>query len=1627
MAATVYVGKLPPGTTEPDLVDLFAQWKVLSVTIPRDFDTQQQKNFAFVVLQNSQDVRTAIGQLNGNLFKGRKIVVALPRQNKTNAALRQHLLAQLSPSKSVIELREPAKPAASQISNVYLCDATLLSNHACNALSSAVRGGFSNDIEILSRITSQMVAPLAVYTARIAQHQRESSLLYSLIRSDVERIARFFLQLFYRGLEEQVPRDIQCTISGAGKIEGSILRASTGQAIDLASYVAGKLKASKYELLQRGIQWWMENEITLKEITRIGNKATHVTAAQLAARTLSRLNNALADLCDINWALVADLNSNSTIILNGPNAKDWRIVDQPLPSVRLLMSPFVVFRGKGDQLEAFQSREGSSYYFIQIGPSATSSDLDAVVAEPALARQVERCCPVDTWKQHFTRLESWQSECGVIRRDEKLDFHDLRKEAPKRLYGRDDELQRVENFLAKNAPTNKRIIIIVGPKGIGKSAFIWKVLDRGRSLRSGVIPFFFREGDRRCDLQTFFKAGAIEVSKHKQISLQADSWHDRLREAVTAKAQEATQNDPILLLDGLDALEDRDLFQLLKVIDALADTASWVCTSQPRAEIVRFAEQNNNRVMLFSLGLLSIEARRRFLFEELQANNPSSLLEADRSLLMSNSWIDKVIEKRDAGLPLYIRAVLDSAIELQYRDPDRVPPTLEGVWQQSVHRLSQSPLAIKILTLLSAALAPLSVADIKEITHGIEPNEIEDILRRHWCFVLEGSCWSIFPEAFRQYIRGSSSPDVRVFRLDSGADIIKWASNWKIHKSLYALEFLPRHLEAEDDESLFRLAFDENFMAAQAEGFPHRPELPLDTMYCALKLATKRGLPIEIFTLALHHAEYVARSSRITTLANEFKKGNYFYVAQLASFLDEEHEQVLWKLLAAIGAVQTNDRDSAKRIVAEIKVPSRGRGFQTKYEEVAAVLLAVLVGSAAHANLDLSSSIWETGDNLLGRFGRRAFFNSLVALTPSAPYALLLPNMETPRRYAIRAVVRAFARHREFALISQLAASEPFADQIRLEAVAGSIETGDVTSATHFAVEIQKDDLRRIALCNIATQIAVCSENPASVAGALWAIQQFWHHGSSKSRSIESDCPERPSDIKDVILRIVKRTEALEDVGSASIIIAMLGTIHECLFGGDSFIRRAEDMEATVDPRYALHARFEVLRAYIRVKRWPDASRIASLFAGRFYDQARADVLAARIQSDEKFSAQNDTLSIQLNLEFASALSRTNQLAKATETLLEILLLIHSDKADNPSLWGKPRILGEIAGALQSIGETDKAIKYFDRAERHLKEKVFKRPDWHGDRAFALVDLATAVLPDDACMLPEELFEAVDGVLHDACGIVDRSKKLNRISEKATHILSEIWEIRQRYKIGESAPILAEAVQIAHRSGSLLRRIKALVEIARSQAKLGEADAARDTLDEAKRICSRGGPDEYASVLLGQALCGQIEGLRSEIENTKTAFQGDARESVCRAEVEMWLHIGEFDHAMVALKEIRDSAVRAHAARDIARKYAGDGAFKKALWVVQQEIGARRSELIPDVAEAIAAFAAVNSSSRGEARSVLLDLLRETAAFLDGTYRLIAAIIHSRVFELDSNALIRIAHSLDLLQSDQDESRVPIQ
>jgi RNA recognition motif-containing protein len=85
MATKLFVGSLAYSVTDQELEDFFAAvGKVTSAKVIVDRETNRSKGFGFVEMENDDEAKAAVAQLNGKELGGRAVAIdeAKPQENR---------------------------------------------------------------------------------------------------------------------------------------------------------------------------------------------------------------------------------------------------------------------------------------------------------------------------------------------------------------------------------------------------------------------------------------------------------------------------------------------------------------------------------------------------------------------------------------------------------------------------------------------------------------------------------------------------------------------------------------------------------------------------------------------------------------------------------------------------------------------------------------------------------------------------------------------------------------------------------------------------------------------------------------------------------------------------------------------------------------------------------------------------------------------------------------------------------------------------------------------------------------------------------------------------------------------------------------------------------------------------------------------------------------------------------------------------------------------------------------------------------------------------------------------------------------------------------------------------------
>lgn len=1502
-------------------------------------------------------------------------------------------LGELPCERAVVRVAQPeSAPVRSTATNSDLCAASATRAVARNAVI---------DLQNLDRLCPTLIAPLAAYVQEIIRLQRAPEISPSDLRGMIEKLSRFFVVVFCSALTEKDRQSeaLRRYISGFNESRATLLDAGAGQAVQIAGRLVREIDGrGSPPWISRALNWWKDTDQILTDINRKCNPGLHVSLAdsEVTIRPLlAGLNEQLSALGSLRLALFA-IHGQEHVILIGSSSQDWEPIKHIAGDDEICLSPFLTVLPNEKCLLVFQgrNREGPGYQFLKLGGGQPLrvGGFPIARSDRELSDTIDKRFPISQWQRRFAAFDNWKANSEAIWNSQDYGFNDLREQFPRKLYGRNRDLSNIRNFVNQDVK-KLHLISIEGPQDIGKSAIMW-TLSNGFPLRYSA-SYFFRERDRRCSLQSFVDAISIAFGKRFHVPIKHTSLDDLLSQLVElckkSGASQNTRQAPLIFVDGLDVLRSQRPADLVKLLDAMRtfQDITWVCGTQPIPEVSQLLGEATACRVRYTLAPLSIESREQFLREELK--------KMSHPLSDSDTWIKEVAEKPDAGLPQFIRAVLDGLRTCpDYRDPREVPRYLDEHWNRSIDRLRQNFLVLRIFALLSVALAPLGIRDIAQIIGEQEVGTIRDAIEGfRGYFEEKEEGWSITPPSLRQFARTCKVGDIRIARASAARELIAWALEWQNHETSYPLEFLPDHLDEENHrEQLRRLAFRDDFLAQQRVRFPHSPSLPIRTLHLALKATIRDQLFQQMFALALRCAEETTDASRVDLLAREFRQLNFLRVSHAAELLDEEQEQTLWKLLASICAMRSGDTAAARQIASQVRIRRSGSGAHEKYERPIAVLLGILESAAAEQGLKFETIVSNLAEKLLGINGIQAFFSSLAAVNNIEEFESLLPSSEPQRLRAVRGLANALARRKLANELISLAEGERTDDVLVTGAVACA-GVGEFALAERLSRRISSPSRGRVASVTIAAE--------ASLMGCSSQQTAVWLEAALRNPVVCLD-GQSCTQLYALITTLAGAEENASNMHTVTAMLTQLGII-QAKYGieGDSLLRRAEQQASLP------HEMRQVLRSYYRLGLHDDIRRVSDSlrYSERLY--ALAESNESELQSAIEGSGGWANLSGHIAYTLVSTLARNGSLDCATEALVSISTGLHSHKAAMASLWGRPRILGEIAALLYSRGRVDEAVDTLHATTDGLR--VLPKGEWDRDRIYGLLNLASAWLRVGGT----EKYEAA-ALLTTAAELVMESRHL-RLKRRDTvvEILAEIWSLKRKNGFLDPSGVLKIAFEIAGQ-GDLLQKVKSLNAIARRQVVVDGPSAAHDTLQEAMIAARQLGAVEIARVLLASAQCGLAAsldigpGLQSQLETDIYS-----RPLWHRALVELRCHDNP-ERADQLLDGIKNVDERARAARNVAKAYVANGNIEAASRVVEQKIGCMRSQLLPDVAEAIAEYCLTHPMLQETARAALENLLLDSACYLDGTYRVLAAILRSNAFNCHDNDLVNLADTMKAQQ-----------
>lgn len=492
------------------------------------------------------------------------------------------------------------------------------------------------------------------------------------------------------------------------------------------------------------------------------------------------------------------------------------------------------------------------------------------------------------------RLDERKAACEEI----VLDYDaDIRKDA-EAFVGRKAELTAVGDVV-KGCVGG--VLWLVGHGGIGKS-FLAARLARNLGnapLRWCVIAWRFRASDGdRCNRHAFFRHAIRKLGAWPVLGLEpvtpAVEPH-KLQEQLAGlldRVAELPSHNPrdkpprvLFVLDGLDEVARSDPNFAEVPFQLLRDNAVWLCVGRPEESLNRaFRAERCTHLFPGGLGAMSSNDVRAMLLEG-SGERKYGLLKHDKEqdAGVVNALVNAIVERAD-GLPLYVRLVVEdiNSGHLDYAPSSlaNLPRGLAAYYDDLLRRFrigerqgmltplvvsvcwANAPLEEEALVELLQRRTVLLRGDLEQARRKLRQG-LADVGVMLRVVSLAGGSHGYEPYhlTFRDHVRADETGEIGDQGPLARAEFCKLTCDWiqlsAGHAALrYVLRHGPDHLLDENHyEDLYRLARDkEGFLAAQARELSTEPEGALLTLMAALRAAIAEEHGGRITEFLLGHA-----------------------------------------------------------------------------------------------------------------------------------------------------------------------------------------------------------------------------------------------------------------------------------------------------------------------------------------------------------------------------------------------------------------------------------------------------------------------------------------------------------------------------------------------------------------------------------------------------------------------------------------------------------------------------------------------------------------------------------------------------------------------------------------------------
>jgi hypothetical protein len=548
------------------------------------------------------------------------------------------------------------------------------------------------------------------------------------------------------------------------------------------------------------------------------------------------------------------------------------------------------------------------------------------------------------WENERREKETLQAPKFEIQRLG-YNFEDLIRQFPdlNMLVGRRSQLADVQKWIQTHLQEGGQLWV-GGKPGAGKSAFmigLWKRLATDKKLSLGcLIPFFFRSGDARSNLESFFHSAILHLTQSFPLKTDADltkPLKEQFLQIIDALGRQYPNSGPspriIFLLDGIDeiGLRASELGQTLPSVKN--SRCIWVLAGRGNIPISKGMD------ILWETGelapLTSLDVRT--MLEQELGSLRYGLYQRDRAT-QNNHFQNPFIETllfRSEGLPLYIHLAVEDirAGRLTTEDENKLPVGLKSYFNKLLERMAISDLSqilIDVMALLSWALEPISEQTLVTILAPVYPHGSIDLMEtalRYGHVMLRKTQtgdqkwgWSLYHDSFRQYLQETDT--LKNARHRAHELLLNWCSHWADHKNPYALRNYAQHLaNAGRQQELFTLARNDRFYSDTSQLFVNNPAAFFSPLRLSIQEAYRSDRETETVEFMLAHAIRMNTLLTGETPIMALRSGNQARARQLASLANPEVTWH-WHLIMAKELYELGRSEAAKAELTELTLLS---------------------------------------------------------------------------------------------------------------------------------------------------------------------------------------------------------------------------------------------------------------------------------------------------------------------------------------------------------------------------------------------------------------------------------------------------------------------------------------------------------------------------------------------------------------------------------------------------------------------------------------------------------------------------------------------------------------------------------